>query len=417
MAGSFERGGDHGKVKNVSRNDIPRLLDRVRELVDSPRNQSRYALWPDHIQPQAHADFGAYYYWFPTPVNRDGRIPYSLEIEPALWHKFFDLDLAQFYTDPATYLEYWLRIALYRFEYFHTDTPLTMAIDIDFGSVFVQSLFGVDVMYSANEGPWVGIEAVWKTEKDFALAKFPDFHESGLSPLAHRFYAEIQDMAGDDFRVHFISWRKGPFSLLTHLRGYAQLLLDFYDRPGFVHDMMTFVTQAMKQWYAERMAFTGEDRFGPIYLGNDEVGVPTISPAIYEEFVLPYEIDLSNYFGGIDYWHSCGNTTKLAPLIARIPNIHMFDVGPWTELRPAVEVYKNVPNASIMRRINPIDWVIMADGVKMRNPLHEVREVCEGVIPTMVMYDGLNYSANWRADLEKIHELDRACREILHTAS
>jgi uroporphyrinogen-III decarboxylase len=400
----------------VARKDIPRLLDKVRELVDSPRNQALYELWPDHIEPQAHADFGTYYYWFPTPVNKDGRIPYSLEVEPAFWYKFFNLDLEQFYTDPATYLEFWLRIALYRFEHFHSDTPLTKAIDVDFGSVFVQSLFGVDVMYSAHEGPWVGIEPVWKTETDFAAAKLPDFYESGLSPLAHRFYAEIRELVSEDFRVHFISWRKGPFSLLTHLRGYAQLLIDFYDRPDFVHEMMAFVNEAMKQWYAERKTFTGEDCFGPIYLGNDEVGIPSISPAIYEEFVLPYEIDLSNYFGGIDYWHSCGDTTMLAPLIARIPNIHMFDVGPWTELRPAVEVYKNVPNASIMRRINPVDWVIMANDQQMREPLHEVREVCEGVIPTMVMYDGLNYLEDWKADLEKIHRLDKACHEILHAA-
>ena len=401
----------------MPQNDIPRLLDRVRELVDSPRNQALYDLWPDHIEPQAHGDFGTFYYWFPTPLNRGGRIPYSFEVEPALWHKHFNLDLEKFYTDPATYLEYWLRIALYRFEHFHTDTPLTKVIDIDFGTVFVQSLFGVDVKYSANEGPWIGTEPVWKTEVDFASAKYPDFNRSGLSPLAHRFYAEIQEIAGEDFRVHFISWRKGPFSLLTHLRGFAALLMDFYDQPDFVHEMMAFVSEAMKRWYVERKAFTGEDCFGPIYLGNDEVSVPTLSPAIYEEFVLPYEIDLSDYFGGIDYWHSCGDTTKLLPLIARIPNVHMFDVGPWTDLHRAVEVYKNVPNASIMRRINPIDCVIMANDEEMSKPLREVRELCEGVIPTMVMYDGLNYMMDWEADLKKIHKLDRICHKILHSAS
>jgi hypothetical protein len=400
----------------MSHHDISRLLDKVRVLVDSPRNRALYELWPAQIEPRAYADFGAYYYWFPTPVNHNGRIPYSLEVEPALWHKFFDLNLEQFYTDPATYLEYWLRITLYRFEHFHTDTPLTKTIDIDFGSVFPQSLFGMDVIYSANEGPWVGLEPVWETEAKFASARFPSFYDSGLSPLAHRFYAEIRDLVGEDFRVHFISWRKGPFSLLTHLRGYVQLLVDFYDRPRFVHKMMAFVTEAMKQWYAERRAFTGEDHFGPIYLGNDEVGTPSISPAIYEEFVLPYEIDLSNYFGGIDYWHSCGNTTRLAPLIARIPNVHMFDIGPWTELRPAIEAYTNVPGASVMRRINPIDSVIRADDEQMVKPLHEVREMCGGNIPTMVLVDGLNYIEDWRADFEKIHQLDRACHEILHAA-
>jgi uroporphyrinogen-III decarboxylase len=273
----------------------------------------------------------------------------------------------------------------------------------------------VDVIYAPNEAPWVGLEPVWKTEADFAHAKLPDFYQSGLMPLAHKFYTELQQLAGDDFRVHFISWRKGPFSLLVHLRGFEQLLLDLYDCPAFVHEMMAFVTEAMKQWYAERKAVTGEERFGPIYLGNDEVSTPSISPAMYEEFVLPYETELSHYFGGIDYWHSCGNTTHLAPIIARIPNVHMFDVGPWTELQPAVEVYKQVPGAALMRRINPIATVLMANTEEeMWTPLHEVREVCSGVIPTMIMYDGLNYWQDWQTDLEKIHRLDQACDEILH---
>jgi len=393
--------------------DIAPLLDRVRALIDSPRNRALYASWPERIDPP-YGEFGPAYYWFPRPVNQNGRIPYVLEIEPAMWHRVLGVDLQQFYTEPATYLANWLRIALYRYEHFNADVPLTPAIDIDFGSVFVQSLFGVDVIYAAEEAPWNGLEPVWKTEADFASAKMPDFHRSGLAPLAHRFYAELSALVGPDFRVHFVSWRKGPFSLLVYLRGFEQLLVDLYERPALVHAMMRFVVEAMQQWYAERKAFLGEARFGPIFLGNDEVSTPSLSPALYEEFVLPYEIELSRYFGGIDYWHSCGDTTRLAPLIARIPNVHMFDVGPWTQLAPAVEVYRQVPNASIMRRINPIDTVMMASPEQMLAPLHEVRRVCAGVIPTMVMYDGLNYIKDWQADLEKIQQLDRACHRILH---
>ena len=398
----------------MARSDIPFLLDQVRQAVDSPANRARYELWPTKIEPPARGDFGPFYYWFPTPVNRDGRVPYTLELEPALWRRIFDVDLQQFFTDPATYLEYWLRFALYRFEHFACDVPLTRAIDIDFCSVFVPTLFGVEAIYAADEAPWIGTDPVWVTEADFARARLPDFYESGLSPLAHRFYAEIRALVGDDFTVHFVPWRKGPFSLLTHLRGYGQLLYDLYDRPAFVHEMMAFVVEAQKEWYAERRAFTGEARFGPIYLGNDEVSAPSISPAVYEEFILPYETELSLYFGGIDYWHSCGNTTPLAPYIARLPNVHMFDAGPWTDLRAAVAAYKKCPGASIMRRINPIEHVLKATDEEMRAPLREVREVCSGVIPVMVMYDGLNYMADWEADLQRIYALDRACHEILH---
>jgi len=62
----------------MARENIPSLLNEVREIVDSPRNQALYELWPEEISRQAYADFGPFYYWFPTPVNKDGRIPYTL---------------------------------------------------------------------------------------------------------------------------------------------------------------------------------------------------------------------------------------------------------------------------------------------------------------------------------------------------
>jgi uroporphyrinogen-III decarboxylase len=394
--------------------DIQSLLDEIRELVPSPRNLALRELWPETIEPESYGDFGPFRYWYPSPVNRQGRVPYVLEIEPALWHHILHLDVEEFFTKPAVYVENWIRMALYRFRCFQCDVPLSNAIDIDFSSVFVPSLFGVEVIYAADEAPWIAYEPVWTTEMDFARAKLPDFHRSGLSPLAHRFYSDIREIVGGDFRVHFIPWRKGPFSLLTHLRGYRQLLMDLYDRPKFVHEMMAFVTEAMKQWYSERRKFTGEPRFGPIMLGNDEVNTPSISPSMYEEYVLPYETELSDFFGGIDYWHSCGNTTRLAELIARIPNVHMFDVGPWTELSAGVSAYRKVPNCCIMRRINPVQNVVLATDAEMRTPLEEVRVLCEGVVGTMVMYDGLNYVGDWRAGLERIRTLDRMCEDILH---
>ena len=54
---------------------------------------------------------------------------------------------------------------------------------------------------------------------------------------------------------------------------------------------------------------------------------------------------------------------------------------------------------------------------QMRQPSYELPEVCAGVIPTMVMYDGLDYQMDWEADWEKIHKLDKICHEVLHAPS
>ncbi len=58
----------------MSLSDIPRLLDRVRELTKTPANQARYALWQQPIQPPARGEFGPYFPVYPTPATADGRI-------------------------------------------------------------------------------------------------------------------------------------------------------------------------------------------------------------------------------------------------------------------------------------------------------------------------------------------------------
>ena len=73
---------------------------------------------------------------------------------------------------------------------------------------------------------------------------------------------------------------------------------------------------------------------GSLY--NDEVNVPLLSPQLYEKFILPYEIELSKFYGVISYWHSCGNTAPLLRLIRCIPHLQMIHISPWTDLEQSV---------------------------------------------------------------------------------
>jgi hypothetical protein len=185
------------------------------------------------------------------------------------------------------------------------------------------------------------------------------------------------------------------------------------DDPKFVHEMMAFATVCIKEWWTERIRFLGEDGLEPLLLGNDEVGVPLISPALYEEFILPYEIDLSDYFGGIDYWHSCGNCTELLSLLALIPNLRMMDVGPWTALQPAVELFGKRPGSSIMKRLHPVSEVLMASEEQIRARLLQIKATCYDV-PYMLFFDGLNVLGDVEQTVEKFLLLDRLCHEVFH---
>jgi hypothetical protein len=77
----------------------------------------------------------------------------------------------------------------------------------------------------------------------------------------------------------------------------------------------------------------------PANIYNDEITSPIVSPSMYEEFILPTEVELSRFYGGLSYWHSCVNTTPSLGLINSIPNTQMIHVSPWTDLHGAVTCY------------------------------------------------------------------------------
>lgn len=53
-------------------------------------------------------------------------------------------------------------------------------------------------------------------------------------------------------------------------------------------------------------------------LVDDEVDISIISPQMYEELIFPYEDELSGFFGGINWSHSCGNKTAIVSTIKKI---------------------------------------------------------------------------------------------------
>jgi hypothetical protein len=63
----------------------------------------------------------------------------------------------------------------------------------------------------------------------------------------------------------------------------------------------------------------------PCDLFNDDI--PLMGPDTYGEFFLPYEQELSDFHGGVAYWHSCGDVTRHVPEICRLGGVSLLDFG------------------------------------------------------------------------------------------
>jgi hypothetical protein len=157
-------------------------------------------------------------------------------------------------------------------------------------------------------------------------------------PQSIAFFETARDIASDDFEVAFPQWSRSPWGTAWQLRGTEDLLIDYLEDPEWLIAFLDFIAESRKRWTKQRNEYLGVP-LSQANIYNDEVTAPIVSPKLYEECILPGEIGLSEYFGGLAYWHSCGDTTGLYPLIARIPNLKMVTVSAWSDVVLAGEEY------------------------------------------------------------------------------
>lgn len=171
---------------------LKRLMEEVARLADSPRNKELEMLW--RPQPDVVRDA-----WRGTPHAMDFEefkgIPITVEPEKPMWVKILNFDVNEFCKNPEIYLEFSLKIALYKYREFKDDTPLSKSVDIWLGSAFeTRDMFGVPVEFLPGRSPWIGRDPVIRREEDLEALHYPDFYESGQMPLAHEFYDKIRKL-------------------------------------------------------------------------------------------------------------------------------------------------------------------------------------------------------------------------------
>ena len=310
--------------------NIEQLAMEVLKAEESSANQQIKNLW------QGEEKLMARLHRHGEP--KAGAFPFTVGIELQMWAKILDFGIETFFTSPSVHFEVLLKMMLYHFEEIKDDTPVTTDLLLSLGVGFEASIFGLKQHFSKGTDPWVGREPLIQKESDLSSMKIPDFYEGGVMPEIHQFYKTMASLAeAKGFKVIFPRFTRGPFGVAVALRGFQPLLMDIIERPAFVHALMEFVTETRIEWERERANFFGiEIEKGDLW--NDEIDSSLMSPVMYEEFVLPYEIKLCDFHRGIRYWHSCADVTGFIAQITKIPAIDILDVGPWTDLETTLKI-------------------------------------------------------------------------------
>jgi uroporphyrinogen-III decarboxylase len=386
----------------MMKNNIDSLSERMLEIVESQKNKENIKLW--EIGSSWNRDM-----WRGIPIRMEsGKIPHTIALDNSMMSRVMEIDLRDYYSKALCHLETQLRMDDYHFSNWNDNHVFTKEVFIWFGVVTELSFFGPELVFFPNREAWIG-NYIIKSEEDLDKMEHPDFFKSGLMPVIHRFYEEMNEVLDGRLKVMFPSWVRGPFCIAAHLRGLENILVDMLMEPEFVHKLMRFITDSVKKWTIERSKFLNEPiTAGKLY--NDEIDCPTVSPDMYREFVLPYEVELSEFYGGIKYWHSCGNTTKIFEQINKIPNLEMFHVSPWADEKKAAEIFNERIAFDIC--VDPQRNVLERNEVEMIERLEQISDNCKSR-NFAIRADAFQQVGTLENDLGKIRLWDNVASKVL----
>ena len=231
-----------------------------------------------------------------------------------------------------------------------------------------------------------------RDEADLARLHYPRYEvdEPATRALVARVRALVDDRLPVKLGGNEIS--AVPSEDLVKFLGWESYLFSFLERPAFVHKVMDFLTEGFLAYQRDREAKGGveaEDtwRFRTHYeeLGPDESpnklrscwlyvaaqSTGTISPAMYAEFVQPYNERLVGPYGPARiYYHGCEDLTPKLDIIAKLPGLRRFDVSAWTDLAAAVRKFER--RVVLEVQVHPGKTILEEDPAEWRRELERI---------------------------------------------
>ncbi len=293
-----------------------------------------------------------------------------------------------------------------------------------------------DVPYIYEETGWGLEERIIKTEErgsyrwDPPLKDYRDmdklrFPEIRIDEAASARLLELaQEIFGDILVVRRKTiwwWTLGMTWTLVNLRGLEQVMLDMYDHPKELHELMAFLRDGhlAKLDFLEKHNLLALNNDGT-YVGSGGFGythelpqkdfdgtcVRTIdmwgfaesqetcyvSPEMFEEFIFPYQYALLERFG-LNCYGCCEPLHPRWHVVKRFPRLRRVSVSPWADLKKMAEYLGDAYIYSL--KPNPADLAVpRVDEEYIRKKLREALEITRGCRVEIIMKDNHTIGGN-----------------------
>jgi len=301
-------------------------------------------------------------------LKPDTLLPVAFVFHPEWWHKHYGLSFErEFFFDPDTRVEADLKmrkILNERFGRYHIEKetdieprPCIGAVHLAAGYI-ISEMFGCDIKFSKDSSPQVIPKDMTDEETDqiepVNLTENKTFQE--LNILIEQLKKRFGYVTGD------INWQ-GVLNVALDLRG-DKIFIDMMQNKARARKLFHAITETIKEFVIYIKSETGTSSISvnrtikfvdpELYL-HSNCSVVMISPAMYQNLLLEYDIEMSNIFQPYGI-HHCGNNMHVhAEGYTKVPKASFFDVG-WGS------------NISICRQKLPDAFLnLRYDPVKIRN--------------------------------------------------
>jgi len=158
-------------------------------------------------------------------------------------------------------------------------------------------------------------ENLVKQDDDIRLLKYRP-----IRPFDKKKFAELYDEVGDGgiVRTGGYGFQEGPWQDACEMHGTEEMIYAAHDKPEWVHEFLHILLDHKLKFYEMSL----KDLKCDLILNGGGAGSGTvISPALHEEFCLPYDKQLHAAIKNLSnlkvIYHICGGVTKIAHLIAQ----------------------------------------------------------------------------------------------------
>jgi MtaA/CmuA family methyltransferase len=217
--------------------------------------------------------------------------------------------------------------------------------------------FGAEVIFPEDDLP-VCPQPLLADSPDLRRLKVVDPHTGRR--MSDRIAAAryLRERLGGD--VPIMGWVEGALAEAADLRGVSALLLDLYDRPEWVRDLLETIVE-VEIAFARAQIEAGAD-----IIGLGDAIASQIAPDMYREFALPYERRIFaavHEMGAVARLHICGNTTRLLPYMPQ-SGADIIDIEWMVDLKRAAAVFGESP--ATCGNFDPVAVLLQATPAQVR---------------------------------------------------